>query len=84
MHKFNMRFVFHFYILELTAWIRTNCSSGGLKFENPSKWNSYEGFNLEHWTSCEAALLLTAYKAFGLPQGCGNNSFICFIFILKR
>jgi hypothetical protein len=21
----------------------------GLEFESPSKWNSYEGFNLEHW-----------------------------------
>ena len=38
MHKFNMNFAFHFYILGLTSWIWTN----------PSKWNSYEGFNLEH------------------------------------
>ena len=51
MHKFNMSFVFHFYILGLTSWIWTNLSIEGLKFESPSKWNSYEGFNLEHCIS---------------------------------
>ena len=49
MHKFNMSFVFHFHILELTSWIWTNPLTEGLKFESPSKWNSFEGFNLEHW-----------------------------------
>ena len=37
-----MSFVFHFDILELTAWIWTS----------PSKWNSYEGFNLELCLYC--------------------------------
>ena len=48
MHKFNMRFIFHFYILGLMSWIWTSPSTKGLKFESPSKWNSYEGFNIEH------------------------------------
>ena len=48
MHKFNTSFVFHFHILGLMSWIWTNLSTGGLKFEIFSKWNSYEGFNLEH------------------------------------
>ena len=48
MHKFNMIFVFHFYILGLMPWIWTNFSVEGLKFESPSEWNSYKGFNLEH------------------------------------
>ena len=48
-HKFDMSFVFHFYILGLTSWIWTSVSTEGLKFESPSKWNSYEGFNLDHW-----------------------------------
>jgi hypothetical protein len=37
--KFNMRFVFHFYILRLTPWIWTNPSTERLKLESPSKWN---------------------------------------------
>ena len=41
-------FVVHFYILGLTSWIWTNPSTEDLGFESPSKWNSYEGFNLEH------------------------------------
>ena len=49
MHKFNMSFVFHFYILGLTSWIWTSLSTEGLKFESPSKWNAHVGFNLEHW-----------------------------------
>ena len=49
MHKFNMNFIFHFYILGLTSWIWTNRSTKELKFESPSKWDSYEGFNLDHW-----------------------------------
>ena len=49
MHKFSMSFVCHFYIHGLTSWIWTNPSTKGLNFESPSKWNSYEGFNLEHW-----------------------------------
>ena len=48
MHKFNMIFVFHFYVLGLTSWIWTSPSTKELKFESPSKWNSFEGFNLEH------------------------------------
>ena len=51
MHKFNMSFVFRFYILRLTSWIWTDRSTEGLKLESPSKWNSYEGFNLEHCTT---------------------------------
>ena len=43
-----MSFVFHFYIPGLTSWIWTNPSTEELKFESPSKWNSYEGFNLEN------------------------------------
>ena len=46
---FNMNFVFHFYILGLTSWIWSNPSTEQLKFESPSKWISYEAFNLEHW-----------------------------------
>jgi hypothetical protein len=49
MHTFNMSIVFYFYILRFTSWIWTNPSIEELKFESPSKWNSYEGFNLEHW-----------------------------------
>ena len=51
MHKFNASFIFHFYILiRSTSWIWTNPSIERLKFESPSKWNSYEGVNLdEHW-----------------------------------
>ena len=49
MRKFNTSFVVHLCILGLTYWIWANASTEGLKFEGPSKWNSYEGFNLEHW-----------------------------------
>ena len=48
MHKFNMSLVIHFYILGLAYWIWTNPSIEAMKFENPSKWNSYESFDLEH------------------------------------
>jgi hypothetical protein len=48
-HRFHMNFVCHFYILRLTSWIWTSASTEGLKFESPSKWNTYKGFNLEHW-----------------------------------
>ena len=47
MHKFNTSFVLHSYFLGLTSWIWTNPSIEVLKFENPFKWNSYEGFNLD-------------------------------------
>ena len=50
MHKFNTSSVFHFYTLRLTTWIWSSPSTEGLKFKSPSKWNSYEGFNLEAWT----------------------------------
>jgi hypothetical protein len=43
-----MSFIFHFNILGLTSWIWTNPPSEELKVDNPSIWNSYEGFNLEH------------------------------------
>ena len=50
MHKLIISFVFSFlYILGLTSWIRTMPSIEGLKFESPSKWNSYEGFNFDRW-----------------------------------
>ena len=49
MRKFSTSVVCHFYIHGLTSWIWTNPSTKGLKFESPSKWNAYEGFNLEHW-----------------------------------
>ena len=52
MYKFNTRYVFRFYIIRLMSWIRTNPSTQGLKFESPSKWNLYEGVNLEHWSQC--------------------------------
>ena len=48
-HKFNMSFIFHLYILRLTSWISTNPSTEELKFESPSKWKSYEGLNLDRW-----------------------------------
>ena len=50
MQKFNMSLVFSFYILGLASWIWTNPSTEGVKLESPSKWNYYEGFNLEHCT----------------------------------
>ena len=34
MHKFDMSFVFHFYILGLMSWIWTNLSAEELKFES--------------------------------------------------
>jgi hypothetical protein len=46
----HMSIVFPFYILGLTPWIWTNPSIERLEFESPSKWNSYEGFNLQHCT----------------------------------
>ena len=49
MHKFKMSLVFHFYVFGLTSWIWTNPSTKGLKYENLSKWNSYEGCNLDQW-----------------------------------
>jgi hypothetical protein len=48
LHKFTMSFVFHFYIFGLMSWIWTNPLIEAPKFESPSKWNFYEGFNLEH------------------------------------
>ena len=51
MNKFSMSFVFHFYIPGLMSWIWTNPLTEELKFESPSQWNSYEGFNLEHWST---------------------------------
>ena len=51
-HKFYMSFVFRFHILELMSWIWTTPSTKGLKFESPSKGNSYEGFNIDHRLPC--------------------------------
>ena len=48
MHKFHMSILFHLCNLGLMSWIWTSPSIEGLKFESPSKWNLYEGFNLEH------------------------------------
>jgi hypothetical protein len=45
-----MSFVFHLYILGVMSWIWTSATTEGLKFETTSKWNSCEGFNLEHWS----------------------------------
>ena len=36
-----MSFAFHFYVIGLTSWTLTS----------PSKWISYEGFNLERWVA---------------------------------
>ena len=49
MHKFNLSFVFHFYIPKLTSWTGANPLNWTLKFESPSKWDPYEGFIFEHW-----------------------------------
>ena len=49
MHEFNVSFVFRFYILGSNSWIWINPSTKGLKFGSPSKWNSYEGFNIDQW-----------------------------------
>ena len=52
MRKFNISFIIRFYVLGLTSWIWTNPLTEELKSENPSKWNSYEDFNLDHpWAS---------------------------------
>ena len=34
MHKFNKSFAFHFYIIGLMFWIRTNVSTEGLQFDH--------------------------------------------------
>ena len=109
MHKFNMGFVFHFYILGcsipvtnrawelkpvtnkaingaakeiLMSWIWTNLSTEGLKFESPSKRNSHEGFNLEHWLrplhiwakSCDREIVKAQKKVFkGRPKTPSNS-----------
>ena len=70
MHKFNMSFVFHFYILGLTSWIWTSPSTERLKFESPSKWNSYESFNLEHWSN-RWPFLLNDILAPSMANPCG-------------
>ena len=56
-------FCVSFYILELTSWIWTNPSPKGLEFENPSKWNLYEGFNLEHCSRSIKILSLTTRQS---------------------
>ena len=52
MHKYNMSLISHFYILGLTSWIWTDPLTEELKNESPSKWNSNEGFNLDHRSRC--------------------------------
>ena len=47
MRKFNMNFVFHFYILGLMSWIWTDPSTEGLKFVSPSKMKLIWG--LQSW-----------------------------------
>ena len=49
MHKFTTSVVFHFYVLRLTSWIGSDPSVERLNCVSPSKWNTYEGFNLEHY-----------------------------------
>ena len=84
MHKFNVSFVFHFYILRLTSWIWANPSTEILEFENPSKWNSYE-----HWAPSPFGPVncgfgetnsLTQLQSWPLPSERGsepqNHSFI--------
>ena len=48
MHKFNMSYVFPFYILRLTSWIWTNPSTERLKIWEPFKMNLIRG--LQSWT----------------------------------
>ena len=71
MHKFNMSFVFQFYVHGLTSWIWTNISTDRLNFESPSIWNSYDGFNLEHYNqpphSKEVALVYIHLQLQGPP-----------------
>ena len=38
MPMFYTSFVFHFYVLRLTSWLRTGSSTEKLNFESPSKW----------------------------------------------
>ena len=61
MHKFKMRFVFHFYIPGLTSWIWTNSSTEGLEFESPSRMKRMWG--LQSWT-----LLAVVSPNHSLPQ----------------
>ena len=56
MHKFTTNVVFHLYVLRLTSWIGSNPLAEGLNCVSPSKWNAYEGFNLEH---CRQPIPLT-------------------------
>ena len=64
MHKFNMSFVFHFYILRLTSWIWTNPLTEGLKFER----------TVPNQTHTRTSILNTAYThtsgQFQLVHGC--------------
>ena len=75
-------FVFHFYILGLMSWIRTNLSFEGLKFESPSKWNSYEGFNLDHWRRSTKTMRIYRAHA-GIPTLLITNEVLpCLLFIV--
>jgi hypothetical protein len=69
MHKFNMSFVFDSYNLKLTSWTWDSPGIEGLKFESPSKWISYEGFNLETWIKTESLQYL---PHFFLPHCLGS------------
>jgi hypothetical protein len=61
-------FLFHFDILRLTFWSWTNPSTEGLEFESPSKWNSYEGFDLEH---CIRVVSIMRISSFFITVGDG-------------
>ena len=82
MHKFNMSFVFHFCILGLKSWIWTNSSTERLKYESPSKWNSYEGFNLEHCIDATKAQALLPLKLG--PSPTPRALVFCFAFFWNR
>ena len=92
MHKFDMNFVFHFYILSLTSWIWTNPSIERLKFESPSRWNSYEGFNLEHCLGYRSSTCFVLHpqlsekylKNLSACPGCGYRAFMMNLCVLHE
>ena len=47
-HIIHAQLSYEFCVSFLYYWIRTNPSSEKLKYESPSKWNSYAAFDLEH------------------------------------
>ena len=76
MHKFNKSFVLQFYILRLTSLVWANTSDEGLKFESPSKRNSYESFNLVHrWDPWMWSLVLKRKEPDTGARVCQADSF---------